>query len=176
MTALLALVPQLKRFVATPGGFTATFPSATNSELVGSLADAFGAAQLRGFFSSSTWALTFNDEDNSATTADPDLNLAQRALLVLFAGIQILENEIRNRNARVKYVAGPVSYEVDSQGASVMTELLKKYSAEKEALISDVAASGAGDFIHMEDMAYTKGLFGDWRYSDLDWSSPGDLS
>jgi hypothetical protein len=75
---LTDLVPSLKRALAAPGEFDATFPDSTDTDLAGTLADAVAECQLDGFFGNLTLDLT-------DTTTTPDLTSPQQALVILYA-------------------------------------------------------------------------------------------
>lgn len=168
MAALTSLIPSLQRFVAPPGLFETLFPTSTDDDLVGYLADGFAECQLKGFFS------TFDLDVTAIPTVTPDLVPAQGSLVVLFAGVRILQAEIRNRKTHVRQEASGLVNEVD-QAASVLVELLKEYQEEKKKLIEDVSRVGASDVFVMADSYFINATT---RYSEgsmaaaADWHDP----
>jgi len=148
MNSLPDFVPQLQRFVAVPGTFEQLFPATSEDDLVGALADGLSDAQLSGFFSTHTLDLT-------TFTVTPDLVPGQGSLVVLFAGVRMLQAEIRNRKSHARYEAGSVVSETD-YSSQVLTELLKEYQAEKKNLIAAVSRVGASDTFIFADMYYVR--------------------
>lgn len=144
MSSLADLIPSLQRFVAPPGLFETYFPNAGDEDMVGSLADGFAECQLKGFFSTYTLDMV------GVPSVDPDLTAPQGSLVVLFAGVRILQAEIRNRTTHKRQEANGLVNEVD-QGAGVLTELLKEYQQEKKDLIDAVSRVGASDVFVMAD-------------------------
>lgn len=143
MSNLGDLVEPLKREVAVPGAFEATFPVTTDDDLAASLLDAFAQAQLDGFFT-----------DHLATDSGvitPDLSRGGAALIVIYAGIRFLTTDLLNRKSHVRYEANGAVFEQDT-GASILVEALKGLRAKKEAMLTAVAAGQrAGIGITMVD-------------------------
>ena len=121
MTILLDLVPSLKRQVAIPGEFDTAFPNTMDSDLIGSLGDAFGQAQLDGFFGTMVW-------DPVANTVTPDLSPGGSAIVGLYAAEGILLAKFRNQPTRTVYKAGITAYEVD-YSANVLAAEIKELQA-----------------------------------------------
>lgn len=126
MTSFVDLIASFQREVAIPGSFATAYPGMANSDIAAALADAFGAAQLDGFFATSVL-------DPVAGTVTPDLSPAGQALVVLYAGMRMIRAELRTFTNR-RYKAGPTEYEV-SRPTSVLTELLKDLTVRKDALL-----------------------------------------
>jgi hypothetical protein len=135
MTDLADLRDAYKREVSLPGAFAADFPTISDTQIAAALGDAFGEAQIDGFFS--TMAL---DTDDWSIT--PDLSTAGAALVVMYAGMRVLRQEIKRLAASAEYKAGPVQYKT---GASpqVLTELLKQLDARRKEIIKS-AQRGVG--------------------------------
>lgn len=159
MSDLNALVPALKRAVAPPGRFVAVFPEAQDSDLVGQLADALGAVQLDGYLGSFA-------TDVDAETVTPDVTQAQGALLVMYASIRMLRNEIRNRKSHVHYEAKGAVFEEDT-GASVMVEMLRDLRAEQQRFLDNAKTVGLASAFYMADLAFIKEMR-EYEASDLD--------
>lgn len=160
MTDLFDLVASLKREVAVPGTFAATYPGTADSDLVGSLMDAFSGVQLEGYLG----ALVL---DLDAETVVPDLSSGARALVVLYAAERILVARILAMRTRTLYEAGPTKYETEN-AATVLTGVLKMLTDRKKALLATVAeALRARTPIYMGDV-YSDRLSGvEFQYIGL---------
>lgn len=141
-TDLSDLVPALQRSVAVPGTFATIFPDSTNNDLAALLLDAFSEAQLDGFFT------TYTSDDDGLVTED--MSRAEQALVVIYASVRILRNEIRNRKTHRRYEAGSTVFEED-QGASLLVEMLKDYNDQKKELRKQGRAGLAGTAFFMAD-------------------------
>lgn len=156
MTQLDEMVEPLKREVAIPGTFDTVYPNTTDTDLEGSLGDAFGAAQIDGFFLNQTL-------DLDTGTIEDDLSMAGMAVVTIYAAERILTMQIMSLKQRVNYEAGPVKYETEN-AASVMTEILKGLKARRAAISASAAAAGRVNNFIMQDMyadraTNTEGLF-----------------
>jgi len=151
MSALADLVEGLKRELAVPGTFNASFPNTTDPDLTGSLADGFASAQLDGFFG--TMVL-----DPTTSTVTPDLSPAGGSLVIAYATERVLLSLLRDLNARQTYEAGPVKYEIE-KSASLLTEQMK-YLRErrKELLAQAMRAARAGQTVYMTDAYLTRAV------------------
>jgi hypothetical protein len=121
------LVESLKRTVAVPGAFAASFPSTTDDDMAAVLADGMVEAQLDGW-------LQLMSLDLESNLTVPDISVPQGALIVLYASVRILMSEIRNIKSRVVYESGGARFEQE-QGASVLTEQLKILTDRKKYLV-----------------------------------------
>lgn len=143
-TELVTLVEPLKRELAVPGEFPTVFPNTTDDNLTGSLADAFGAAQLDGFFGKSTIDLTTN-------TVTPGLSSGGSALILLYAAERIIRAQLRNLKTVTKYEAGGVIYDVE-QGVTLLTQELKDLTQRRKDLIALVLRlQRAGQAVYVTD-------------------------
>lgn len=136
MSALPDLVEAFKREVAVPGTFATTFPSTSDEDIEGSLADAFANAQLDGFFGSM-------ELDLATGTVTPDLSLAGAALVVIYAGLRMTRNQLRTLNTINRYKAGPVEFETQSSAAA-LTEDLRQLERRRQELITQAIRAGRG--------------------------------
>lgn len=127
MSELSALIPGLKRQVAVPGEFDDAFPNTEDTDLLGSLGDAFGQAQLDGFFGTMVW-------DADANTVTPDLSPGGGAIVGLYAAENILLARFRNTFTNTRYKAGNVEYEVNLS-ANVLTAQIKNLHDRRKALM-----------------------------------------
>lgn len=133
-TNLADLVAQLKREVAVPGQFAVTFPNTSDPDLVGSLSDGFGSAQLVGFLQTSVL-------DLSAGTVSPALSPAAQALIVLYSADRILTMRLLDMNARASYSAGPAKYEIQ-KSSQMLTEALKAIQQRRTEILAMAASAG----------------------------------
>lgn len=143
-TDLSDLVDPLKREVAAPGRFAATFPSSTDDDLIGYLADAFAAAQIDGFFGDQVL-------DPDASTVTQPLSPAGRQLVVIYAAQRITTNRILDLRQRVAYEAGPVKYETENS-AQMLTTVLKELSARRATIVAAATAARSSGGFFMQDM------------------------
>lgn len=123
------LIEPLKRQIAVPGDYDEQFPNTDDDGLLATLADSFGQAQLDGFFAASSLDLLTTD-------VTPELSLGEGALLVLYAGIRIIQSKLRQTNltAGARYKAGAVEYET-SVSANYLTAELASLEALKKRLL-----------------------------------------
>ena len=127
MTTLSTLVPRLKRQVAVPGEFLTSFPNTTDKDLLGTLMDAFGQAQLDGFFGTQVL-------DERRFSVLPDLSPGGGAIIGLYAAESILLAKFRNIPTKTLYKASNVEYEVD-MGSGVLSAEIKELQERRAALI-----------------------------------------
>lgn len=118
MTALSTLAPALKRELAVPGTFDTVFPDTTDVDLVGSLADGFGEAQLFGFFGDVT--LVSSDTD---WVTDPDLSAAGATLVVIYTSMRIIRSQLRVLSSSERYKAGATEMEITRSAMLLRDEL-----------------------------------------------------
>lgn len=144
MTDLADLVDPLKRTVAVPGTFATVYKTTSESDLIGSLMDAFAMAQLDGFFGTQTLNL-------DAETVTPDLSAAGRAVVITYAAEAIIQAQIMSMKTRVAYEAGPVKYATE-QSANVLTEILKSLKARRVTLQDSMASYQRVGTFSMQDM------------------------
>lgn len=171
MSNLQALVAGLKRQIAVPGEFTTSFPNTADSDLLGTLGDAFAQAQMDGFFG----AQVLNVQ---SFTVSPDLSTAGTAVVGLYAAENILLAKFRSLPTKTRYKAGPVEYEVDLS-ASVLAAEIRDLQARRLSLLEQaLRLSRAGSpALYMKDAYLTRSLavlpwfgisgvddFGFWAY------------
>lgn len=139
-------VDALRREIAPPG--STTFASVSDDTLVGYLADAFWEVRLDGFvepFSADPNGiiLPVNDPqvtqgvtDYDVTPYDPnaDISRPEIALVILYAGIKIIRNQLMVQSSRLRAKAGPVEFERD-YSANLLVEMLKELQATRQRLL-----------------------------------------
>lgn len=144
MTDLTELVDSLKREVAVPGTFATVYRSTTDDDLAGSLADAFAAAQLDGFFLGQSL-------DADAFEVTPDLSTAGRAAVIIYAAERILTMQVMSLKQRVLYEAGPTKYETENS-ANVLTQILKSMAERKRLVLESAETVRRAGTFAMQDM------------------------
>lgn len=137
MTDLATLVEPLKRELAVPGVFDDVFPDTTDDDLALTLADAFGEAQLQGFFPD----MTLSAVSPSSYETSADLSAAGGALIVLFAGMRVIRSQFRNMTLNARYKAGPVETET-SRSAMLLRDEIGFMRARLDALVLQGRRSG----------------------------------
>jgi hypothetical protein len=150
---LIDLVPSLKREVEPPG--SNVFASVTDAQWVGYLADAFWEARLDGFLTG--YIVQGVDPLVTAppipgevipTSGTVEVDRAQLALVVLYAGIKILRNRILNMNTGFRAKAGGVEFE-QQNSATMLAEMLKQLRATKDRII-DALDAGETDVMVLD--------------------------
>lgn len=144
----------LRRTVARPGEFTRFYPVTTDDDLVGSLLDGMGDAQLDGFLVKPTMYVA---EDDGLVT--PELTRPQAALVVLYAGRLFLRAELTNRRNRTKYVARGNEADTE-QSASIITELLKSAEARIKDVRDRQRLVNTASAFQMADLYLVKAVYG----------------
>lgn len=159
MSDLDLLIDGLKRQVAVPGEFDTVFPDTLDTDLLGTLGDAFGQAQLDGFFGTQVF-------DPTANTITPDLSTSAAALIVLYATERILISRLRDLNTKTLYKAGPVEYETEKGATSLTAQINYLVDRRKEILAQALRIGRSSGTFYMSD-AYTLRSF----YDTLGWGS-----
>lgn len=163
MSELATLVPSLKRQVAVPGDFDTSFPNTGDTDLLGSLGDAFGQAQLDGFFGDSVY-------DGDLFVVTPDLSPGGSAIIGLYAAENVLRTKLHNQATRTIYKAGTVEYQVDTSASAIVEEIralvARRENLMKQSLRLLRAASPA---VYVTDAYLTR------SFSALPWFSGSDM-
>lgn len=106
-----------KRTLAPLGEYTTLWPSSTDLELAGLVADGFGEARLNGYFPNHTYSMTLQ-------SVEPDLNDAELALVLAYASARAIRTKLLSLSQAQRYKAGSVETET-TPIATVLTSLLK---------------------------------------------------
>lgn len=134
---LFDLVESLKREVNVPGGDA--FPDTDDVIFFGYLQDAFWEARLDGMLSG------FTEDGNGSvtptTTGADDLTRELQQLVVLYAGIRILRNELMRVQTLFRAKAGSVEYETQ-QSASVLKDLLGELQRRRAVVLERLSDLG----------------------------------
>lgn len=147
---LADLVPSLKRALAAPGEFAATFPDSTDTDLAGTVADALAECQLDGF-------LGRNTLDVTDATVTPDLTTPQQALVILYAMSRVVTARVYNLPTRTLYKAGNTEVQTE-QAASILVQLLKDTAARKKQLLEDARIGNLAAAFHMVDLYVSQSI------------------
>lgn len=156
----------LRRTVARPGEFTRFFPNTSDDDLVGSLLDGMGDAQLDGFLIT---PVMYEAEDDGLVT--PELTRPQAALIVLYAGRLFLRAELANRRNRTKYAARGNEADTE-QSASVITELLRSAEARIKDVRDRQRLTSVASAFQMADLYLAKAVYG-MGYPDIGYPYEG---
>lgn len=148
-------VESLKRYVAVPGDFDTYFPDTTDDDLVGSLLDGFGEAQLDGFFLAGTGSPGWTATDAGIVT--PDLTRGEMALIVLYASTRIVQTQLLNLKNRQRYEAKGALFETE-QASNVLTTLLKQFNDRKTEIIQRLRTVLASSAFDMADSYFIKAV------------------
>ncbi len=130
---LFELVEPLKRAVSPPG--VVVFPDATDTMFAGYLSDAFWEIRMLGMFTNYTEA----DLEVSPITGIEDLPREQQSLIILFAAITIVTNELKNLETVFRVKAGPAEFETQKSATllrDVLAELQRRRTIVEENLLS----------------------------------------
>lgn len=139
-------VDTLRREVQPPG--STSFATVSDTTFVGYLADAFWEVKLDGFIQpyacdsdgiiipandpqASNIALGFKATDY---VDGVDMPRDQVALVVLYAGIKIIRNQLMTTSTKVRAKAGPVEFETDNS-ANFLVEMLKELQNVRSRLL-----------------------------------------
>ena len=121
-------VDTLRREISLPTG---ELFSVSDDYLVGCLADGFWEAVIDQLITGYTC-----DADGivTATTAATEFPREQVAVVVLYAGLKILRNQLINTKTRTTAKAGPVEYTTET-GSNVITTMMKQLNEVKNRLL-----------------------------------------
>jgi len=148
-------VGSLRREV-TPLGST-LFASVSDDTLISYLADAFWEARLDGFLTK--WTSDVDGIVTPVAESGADITQAEIALIVLYAGVRILRNQILNTNTGFRAKAGPVEFEQQSS-ATMLAEMLKQLRDRKNQILDQALQVGT-----------SVAVFDAYSTRSLEWSS-----
>jgi hypothetical protein len=140
------LIEPLRREVSQPGAETSTFPDATDDSYFGHLQDAFWETVLDSVISGYTEAdgiVTPLDVD------DDDLGRDLQQLVVLYAGIRIIRNQLLAMNTLFRAKAGPVEYETQ-KSAQVLKGILDELKYRRDFVLARLAEVGDVDVYYID--------------------------
>lgn len=138
------------RRAITPLGSTA-YSNVSDEVLTDYLTDAFWLGRLDGFY------VGYSADDEGLVTpidaSDPDLDRAWVSLIILYAAVSILANQILATNTKFRAKAGPVEFEQENS-ATVLNEMLKQLTAAKQRIIDQMLDVSNPSNVYLID-AYT---------------------
>lgn len=133
------LIETLRREVSQPGAETSTFPDATDDTFLGHLQDAFWEARLDGMLAG------YDETDGSVSPEDVDdveLSRDLQQLVVLYAGIRIIRNQLLAMNTNFRAKAGSVEFET-AKSASVLKGILEELQKRRNTVLVRLSDLGA---------------------------------
>lgn len=133
---LFDLVETLRRAVNPPG--TDNFPNADDDVFAGYLTDAFWELRMLDMFSD----YTASDTVVIPVTGTTDLPREQQQLIVLFAAITIVTNELKNMDTTFRAKAGSVEFETGKSGP-VLRDVLAEL--QRRRLIAETTLFAIGE-------------------------------
>lgn len=159
---LYDLVPNIEAALSIPGS-ASQYANATDDEWVGKLKNAFWHATLDQVITGYT-----SDEDGMVTPIDAggdDLSFELQYLVVLYACMDIVKNQLMQMKTVFRAKAGPVEYETQ-QSAQVLKGLLDAYMKERDLILANLASTNMVssyyiDTLRARDYAIADGIT-DW--------------
>ena len=139
------LVESLQREVSPPG--TNLFPDAVDDEYFGHLQDSFWEVKLDGIEPFANY--TESDGLVSPISGTEELSRDLQQLIVLYGGIRIVRNAMRNINTLFRTKAGPVEYETQ-QSAQVLKSILDDLAARRNFILNRLSDIGAVDAAYVD--------------------------
>lgn len=134
-------VDSLKREVSPPG--TDDFPSATDADWIGNMADAFWEARLDGLLAAWTCDVDGLVTPQLITTpAQPDIGRDMIQLVVLYASFRIIRNALRGLRTQFRATAGPVTFEYQ-QSSNLLRELMKDIAMRRDMILTRLSDLGS---------------------------------
>lgn len=131
------LIPNLVAMVSVPG--KPLYQGVAEADWIQYLLNGFYLAQLEGMLGG--WE---SDEDGVVTPVgggDATLSRELQQIAVIYAGIDIVRNELRQLKSVFKAKAGPVSYETQ-QHASVLKAVLDSLMGQKATVLDRLSDTG----------------------------------
>lgn len=159
------LIESLKREVSAPGSEETTFPNAEDDSWFGNLTDCFWQVKLDGLLGGYTM-----DADGLITPiapGGPEISGDWQQMIVIYAGIRIVMNQIRAINTGFRAKAGPVEFEV-TQSASSMNALLDALQKKWDTILVRLGDLGEMPSYYIDSLIEREiGMY----YGDFAWVS-----
>lgn len=140
------LVESLQREVNPPG--QDLYPTTSENDWVGYLADAFWEAQLNGMLKG--WKVDGSFQIIPNDPAGEDIPRDLQQILVLYSGYRITITEFKNHQARFHGKAGPVEIEVE-QASNVLKAILDALAQKIKLILTRVSDLGYGTEVEVMD-------------------------
>jgi len=130
---LADLIDALTTEVNPPG--SDLFPDATEDQWVSNLQNSFWEAKLYGFFDDHTES---DGLISPLTVGNADLARDQQQLIVLFAGLRVIRNELKNTNTGFRAKAGPVEFETQNS-ANLLRDVLRDIRSKVDLILANLS-------------------------------------
>lgn len=129
------LVPVLRRSVNPPG--EDLFPDADDDEFAGYLSDAFWDARINGMLED------YTESEGSITpqSGTTDIPREEQQLIVIFAGINIITNTLRNLDTLFRAKGGNAEFEVQ-KSAQLLRDILKELQIRRNIVMDRLSDLG----------------------------------
>lgn len=151
------LIDSLKRSINPPG--IDLFPTTLDDEWLGRLQDAFWDARLDGLLEGYEV-----DDDGIVTplTGTTDLTRDQLQVVVFYAAMNAIYNELRNLKTTFSAKAGPVSYETQ-QSANMLRDVGQMLKERKAIILARLGDLGSTPTYYIDAViARTENLIMGW--------------
>ncbi len=153
------LVEPLKRTVSPPG--VEVFPDATDTEFAGYLSDAFWEIRMLGMFTN----YTESDLEVFPITGTTDLPREQQSLIIVFAAITIVTNELKAMETVFRVKAGPAEFETQ-KSANLLKDVLAELQRRRSIVEGQLFALGEVTDAYI-DSVWERSA--GWGYGDGGW-------
>lgn len=140
------LIESLRREVSQPGAENTTFPNATDDAFFGYLQDAFWEARLDGVITG------YTETDGlveSLPSGGTDLGRELQQLIVIYAGMRIIRNQLLSMSTTFRAKGGPVEYETQ-RSAQVLKAAYDDLVARRNYILAVLADIGAVDTYYID--------------------------
>lgn len=140
------LVDSLKAEVNVPG--IDSFPGATAAEWKARLQNAFWNAMWDGVISG------YSEDDGTVTpdSGDTPLSRELQQIIVFYAGMNVVRNQLRTLNTTDKAKAGPVEYEIQ-KSAQLLKGILEEMTERRNILLSRLSDMGESPSYYTDMLA-----------------------
>lgn len=147
---LADLIEPLRREVNTPG--SDSFPTAFEDTYLGYLQDSFWQIKLDGI----TSFVGYTEDGAGVVTpidpSDEDLSRTLQQLIVLYAGIRMVRNQLLNLQTLFRSKAGPVEYETQ-QSAQLLKAVLDELKFQRNLVLENLSAFGGSTTYYIDSLA-----------------------
>jgi hypothetical protein len=140
------LVESLQREVSPPGQLDDLFPGIGDDVWIGYLSDGFWEIRLDGMLAG------YIEEDGEITptaTGGTDLPRELQQLIVLYAGIRLLRNQLMNTGTLFRAQAGPVEFETQNS-AQLLRDLFAELRAKRDFLLGQLTELGLVTYAYID--------------------------
>ena len=140
------LIESLRREVSQPGAEATTFPDSNDDIFFGHLQDGFWETVLDGVVSGYTEA---DGLVEPIEEGGEDLGRELQQLVVIYAGMRIVRNQLLAMNSVFRAKAGPVEYETQ-KAASVLKAAYDSMVARRNYVLAVLSANGSVDDYYID--------------------------